>query len=747
MNLGVAKNSKNRARPSIFDFEDRFLEEDRYDAIFNELVSADDLLEESDNVVLQQENDDPSKFQYEDPELVDPISMIERAISSDMDSSVLLEQEFPVAPNVISWCRDYKFLGLPGIDLFPRQLEMLVHFFKDVCYLCSDTDYVFNVPVDDSIGNVLDRMVLLQHGVCPKCNRNRTEMLEAWQADPRFYLHAEYDESVRVRPVPPNEFVGIWGQRSGKSMFLSTFCWTYTFHRYLGLSNPCKYFREPSNKIFSATMVAPKLDRVMEALWNPFRFAYDNSAWFKEVRKYFVDEGKRTGVQLYKEGARFISFTGKRLAVSAAAAHAGTLRGATRFCCLLDELAWYNVTKDGSSSGGAKSGEQIYSSLFNSLRTIRGKSEWRRRNLKDFNAIDAYMFSISSPSSVNDPIMQLGYLAPKRFRMLFSHLPTWEVNPGEYQDALEEEFAGKEEEFRRDFAAIPPAAAHPFFEDDEFKTLSTVTYAERVLMPLLDYRIGISGDPVSGGRQLLQPELKNIRPDKATPRLLTIDNGQKKNAFALVISRYLPDRNGILFEEVIEVTPYKGHIVDLAWCYNNLVVKLVENFYFLNVGYDRWESTFAINDLRTVHRVDAQQYSLKWKDFDAFRSDVRAARVWFPIPEDEAGPAEVLKMRDPVARSRFPRSHLQVQMATVNQFGKNVLKPDGGNDDLFRAAVLAHRFMKANEKEFQQKSKFLLRNRGNAVAFETKFYSKRDGRSTTRQGPGGRSRSSIFRRW
>lgn len=716
-----------KKKTNLFDFGDlRGEGDERYDSIVNELISDPSptevkrRIEEADEYAV-----DLARFQYIEPEMADPIAMIEKAIAADLDASVLVEKEFPVAPNVVSWCRGYDFLGSSTPDPFPRQLEILVHFFKDLCYLCSDVEYCFNVPVDDKVSNVLDRMVLLEHGVCPECQRNRFEMLEDWHLDPNFYKYSNFDETVRLRAAPPHEFVGIWGQRSGKSLFLSTFVWTYIFHRYLSLSNPCRYFNEPSNKILSATMVAPKLERAMEALWNPFRYAYDSSPWFREVKEYFKSEGKRTGVQLYKEGQRFISFTGKRLAVQVSAAHAGTLRGATRFSAICDELAWYNVNESGNPASGAKSGEQVYSSLTNSLTTIRGKAEWRRRELKDFNSIDAYMLSISSPSSVNDPIMHLGYLAPKRFRMLFSHLPTWEVNPMQYREALEEEYAGREGEFKRDFEAIPPSAAYPFFDDSEFKILSSVTFKERPLS-LFDYTITAGEDPM-GGRQLLQPVLKNIRPDRSTPRILTIDNGAKKNSFAICVARFMPDRNGILFEEIIEIAPHKGHIVDLAWCYKNLVVRLVENYYFLNVAYDRWESTFAINDLRTNLKVDAQQYSLKWKDFEEFRNDVRSARVWFPEPEID--PSEVLQIRDSVVRARYPRSHLQVQMATVNQFGRKVLKPDGGNDDLFRTAVLAHYFIRKNNKEFQQKSKFLLRN-SMLPQFQPRFISRNSVRSS-----------------
>jgi len=149
-------------------------------------------------------------------QLPDPVQLVQQAIAADLDSAVLTERSFDVANNVIEWCTNHRYLNASD-PLWPRQIEMLSRFFEDVCYFCSDADYIHGVPVDDPVGDVLDRFCLLEHGVCPRCRRNRLEMLSEWQRDPRYARYHVWDPSVKLRGVPPNEFNGIWGQRSGKS--------------------------------------------------------------------------------------------------------------------------------------------------------------------------------------------------------------------------------------------------------------------------------------------------------------------------------------------------------------------------------------------------------------------------------------------------------------------------------------------------------------------------------------------------
>lgn len=623
-------------------------------------------------------------------ELPDPVALIQQAISADLDPSIFSEQQFPEAPNVIEWCRGTEWAN-SSVELFPRQFEVLARFFEDVCYFCSDVDYVHNVPVDDSIGNILDKFALLNRGVCPQCGRNRTEILAEWIKDPRYSKYHTWDASVVLRPVPPHEFTGIWGQRSSKSILVSTFLWPYILHRLLAQPNLARYFGMPESVVLDAAFVAPTLRQINQHMWLPFRSVYARSPWFKEVTSYLKSESNRTGIQLYNEQQTFIIFPGKRLAIHPLAGNASTLRGATALFRTVDELAWFSVTEDGKSRGSAKDGAEVFTSLNNALDTVRNRVE-KRRKKGDYDAIDAYMVNISSPSSIADPIEQRATLAPKSFRMFFTRYKSWEVNPELDEDVLREEHAGNPVKFNRDFCAQPPRASHPYFENDAvLKDIVAKNHTS-----LFSYEI--KTEEVMGN-MVMHPVITKHANDSVIPRILAVDTGEKKNSFGLCVARYYPEQDGVLFEEFVEVSPWPDIAINLSACYDEFIVPLIKLFKFQHVIYDRWESGYAVADLRSSHNIDAQRYSSVWSDFDDFRDGLLGTRIWLPPPECE--PMDLLKMPTFQERAKYPRAHFQAQLLTVNEFSKRLEKPEAGNDDLFRTAVLAYRFITKFKKLYQ----------------------------------------------
>lgn len=645
-------------------------------------------------------------LEEEEPETVeresllpDPLKLFQEAINADLDPSVFVEREFSKAANVIEWCRGHEFLGATT-DLFPKQIQMLAHFFSDVCYFCSDIDYVHEVPVDDPVGAVLDRFQLLEFGVCPRCQRNRQEMLSDWIQDSQYGKFHIHDSSVIVRDKPPNEFVGVLGQRSGKSFMVSTFVWTYYLHRYLCIPDMTRYYGMPNNTVFEASFVAPTLHQVNKYLWMPFRNVYASSPWFREYRKYLKTQEKKLSLPLYHERDRSILFIGKRLAVHMLAANSRHLRGGTRVFGALDELGYFNVDESGKQRPGVKDGTEVFISLNNSLRTVRSRAG-KKWNKGDYDVLDGMMCNISSPSSVADPIMQRAEMAAKSYRIYYVHYATWEVNPLEDEETIVEEFAGDPVVLNRDFRAIPPKAVSPFFEDDgRLKELFDHTRDG----PLFSVTIE-EGEDFS--RKLLRPVPKNIRQDPYNARILAIDNGQVKDSFAACLARYDSELDGVVFEEFVEVAPNLGYHVDLAWTYNEFVIPLVKAYQPIHIGYDQWQSAHSISDLRTNLQQNAQRYSLKWKDFENFKDAILDSRVRFPVPE--ASPEELLRQQNVVMRSLNPRAHFQVQLVTVNQFGRRIVKPDGGKDDLFRTAVLAHALILKNKKLYVERAKLVHR--------------------------------------
>ncbi|KKN21811.1 hypothetical protein LCGC14_0921680, partial [marine sediment metagenome] len=576
--------------------------------------------------------------------LPDPVELVRQAVKADLDSAVLKERRFDVAKNSIEWCTSHRYLNASD-PLWPRQIEMLARFFEDVCYFCSDTDYVHNVLVDDSVGNVMDRFCLLEHGVCPRCQRNRLEMLQEWQRDPRYVKYHAWDSSVNLRGVPPNEFCGIWGQRSGKSFAVATFFWTYILHRYLAIPNVPAYYRLASNTVLEAVFVAPVKEQVKTYMWLPFFHVYDASPWFREYVDHLKSEEGKIGIPLYHRSVESLAFPSKRLAVYMKAANSGTLRGGTRIWATLDELGWFSATEDGKKRAGIKDGTEVFTSLNRSLRTVRTRANKRRSQLSDHDVLDAYMFCISSPSSVNDPIEQRAAIASKTPRMMHTRYATWEVNPEEDEETIREEEGSDEVKFKRDYCAQPPRAASPFIAQSPL--LQQLVDHEQTTRKLFVYEVAAQVEHDTG-ITLLRPTLKRRAADKITPRVLTVDNGEKQNSFSVCMASYYPEHDGILLEEFLEVAPYRHHQVDLQWCYDELVLGLVNTFNVVAVYYDRWESSYAVRDLRTNHHIDAERYSLKWKDFDQFREDLRGSKIWFPVPECD--PEELLQTNNLVER-------------------------------------------------------------------------------------------------
>jgi hypothetical protein len=466
----------------------------------------------------------------------------------------------------------------------------------------------------------------------------------------------------------------------------------------LAVPNITNYFQLASNSLLEAVFVAPTKNQIDGNMWTPFKNAFDSSPWFRSVVAHCKSEEKRLGLPMYMRQQTYIGFPHKRLLLFMKAANSGTLRGATRIAALIDEYGWFNTDPEsGRQRTGVKDGVEVFTALDRSLLTVRGAADIRRKRYGDYNALDGYMCAISSPSSISDPIEQRAAQAPKLRRAYFTRLPTWEVNPGLSEETVLDFAGGDMVTFHRDYGAKPPRAVSPFIESGTY--LKELVDVELTKRPLLTYSIQTHEDK-DAGITLLRPVLGRRTPDRTTPRVLTVDNGEKKNSFALCLASYYPEHDGVLLEDFLEVAPYRHHHVDLQWCYDELIVPLLRSFNILNVVYDQWESSYAVRDLRTNYNVDADQYSLKWKDFESFREDLKASRIWFPVPEVE--PDDLLLMNNLVERARHPRAHFQVQLTTVNQFTHKVVKPDSGNDDLFRCAVLAHYIIKNNKDKYRR---------------------------------------------
>lgn len=108
----------------------------------------------------------------------DVSKMLEEFLSSDMAVPVDLkvdDRDMWKAPNFASFALDKR-----GLEVKPytKQLILATVLFSEWCPYCSDNDWLHNrAKVDDPLSEFMDRVVLLENGVCPKCQEKRSDML------------------------------------------------------------------------------------------------------------------------------------------------------------------------------------------------------------------------------------------------------------------------------------------------------------------------------------------------------------------------------------------------------------------------------------------------------------------------------------------------------------------------------------------------------------------------------------------
>ena len=618
--------------------------------------------------------------------LVDPSQMIDSVIDADLDPSVLdriNDRDMPAAPNVIAWCEGPTFMN--G-GLFTKQAEILVRLFADFCPACSDTEYLSAVPIEDrtGMGNFHDRVQLLQHGLCPRCNKNRVELFE----------------------TVPEELVAVWGQRAGKSTTVRQIT-TYQLHRFLKIPHVARYFDQELSQKFDIVFTAITAIQAQSTLWAPFLTAHNASPWFRQYRQIVKAQCDELGIpNQVRAGETFIAYGGtKNIYLTFKAADLGTLRGDTRLLSATDELSWMGQTGKEVKANA----QEVYVSLYNSLRTVRSASKALRKK-GDYNAPTALMCNISSPCSAYDKMMMLLRDGERDATKVTSHRATWEINPQLPAD----EFANLKEtnpaSYWRDFAAVPPLGNEAF--------IGPSTNLERMvapdMKPLFRYTVETIGDPTGGRYVTAKLVTSSIVPDKQTARIIAVDAGESGNSFAIgVYSVLVGDQTpiipgqpaaplspnatndvGLRIDAIIEVAPQHDRVSNQTTPVHfpsmaNLLVQLTEYFNVQVILWDRWQSTGEIQRLREKG-IKAERYSCRYVDFVNLRNKLWGGRLRAPPPEKGLEGLKDFDISNPLFVAQNPWSHMYVQFATVRGVGQKVTKPESGEDDMFRTAVLAN---------------------------------------------------------
>lgn len=605
----------------------------------------------------------------DEQELFSPVALVEKILKSDFDYrhlDVIDDGDIPKAPNSVEFITNHDFMGL---DLFPRQLVTVIDFFGDACPWCSNLKWIKNkVKVDTPVTEILDRVELFHHGVCPKCKRTRYQ--------------AYKEEKLR----PYNQLIGVAGQRSGKSALTAIMSAAIT-HKYLKLNAPQETFGLLLNSTFHGTFVSLNYGQAHDNLWQPYYELLTSTKWFRDYFEFLDTLSQKSSRELFKLRDTFVIWSHKSLTVYPSGPDKRKLRGRTRFLSSVDEIAWFfgggDVGDARSSQAGIKyNPDEVYKALNNSLITLLSAS--KRAISRNPDLPTAYGIYISSPRSRTDKSMRMLSQSRGSNSIYGFHFATWEFNPNIQKEDLSEEYRTDPIGAERDFGANPPHSSAPFIS-------STSAVSE-----LFTKRKNYFEPPIykvvedSLGNKLLSPRLK-IKRVHSHPSILSIDCGHTNNSFACTLL-HKEDEEIFRLSGVIELIPdhYPLSFPDI---YEYVISPIIENFDVRMVTFDRWQSISLSQQIFKDFDIDALRYSLTYQDFENCREDILSGNFKFPRLEHPLDSLLSPEIDVSSLIDRAPVSHFFLQLLMVKDTGRTVTKGDEVTDDIFRSFVVGHAVM------------------------------------------------------
>lgn len=566
-------------------------------------------------------------------------------------------------PNFYEWC----FSKDGGNQApFAKQLALATHLMAEYCPRCSHKAFrnIHKIPVNFPAKDFPDKVQFLYHGVCPKCGARKSELVKSGELN----AYVELDVCA--------------GQRSGKSAFFNLLV-PYLTHKWVKVEKPVETLGLMSSSILIGTCTALTWAKAQELLYDPISNAIENSKWFQQYFQLLDDYEERTGIELYKFKDTFLSFNHKNLILNTSGPNKRTLRGATRWVSIIDEIGWFPHGDDNDERERASANE-VYVSLDRSLKTVR-KSTMKLLKEGYDNIPLAYGCGISSPSSYNDKIMELVRNFKGSKEVLVHQAPTWEMNPLFTKEDFAKEYQDDPIKAERDFGANPPMAENAWISD--VKSLDHLLVNRWVIDYQYDHFTNRSGVDMVFGK------LRSTKaPPTCPPTVLTIDAGYSNNSFALAITAN--DGRGANVLAVAEIAPKKGiTVINYTRTVKQLLYPLIKAFNVQAVGADRWNSLKLLQDIEEDCHVQTFQYSLKPTDFDLVYDYLMEDLPAIKLPRPEMDLGQIFVTSDyPHGFKYKPNSHLYHQFSTVNVDGRgSVEKGNGYTDDILRAVALGIR--------------------------------------------------------
>lgn len=288
------------------------------------------------------------------------------------------DREIPEAKNAYEFFYDPRFIQncMPPKGLFVRQLQILTNLYAEYCPRCTDMKWFESIDVNESEENFLQKVCLLEYGVCPHCGATKSELYNTGELN-------VYTQEV-----------GLAGQRSGKSALVSM-SMGYTTHKFLKVPNLQRTYNLIPTSPFTMPLVAMSQQKAQENLYNALAAYFEQGNWFKEYTNFLRENQDKYNLEIFAIKETFTRWRHKNILIMPLGPDKRKLRGNTSLAGCVDELGWMIAGQEGGIKFDAS---EIYASLNNSFMTA--KEAYLKLVSEGYSNLPAPMlFNISSPSS------------------------------------------------------------------------------------------------------------------------------------------------------------------------------------------------------------------------------------------------------------------------------------------------------------------------------------------------------------
>lgn len=627
------------------------------------------------------------------------------------------DRDLPWAANYYDY--SFKVIGKDANPPWARQLWTGAMLFGEVCTACTKPKYLHieNIPKDFDSEFLKEKLKFLKHGVCPKCKRNKWDLIKNHGLN-------NYQQLVNVL-----------GQRSGKSSSAAHYS-SYMTHQYLkfpDLGSLAKSDMQASTEL-TGTFVSLNFAKAIGVLWTPYAKLIEASVWFQEYFKMLDHYKHKYSKELYRSSTLYLKFFHKNLRFYPTGPRSTTLRGDTRIFAALDELGLFPLPKgdeEEDDQSERANADEAHKSLSRSLTTVQGI---RQRLMKEgVSSVPAcVLLNISSPIAQRDKMMRL--LRQSRTEegskyLLGVNLPTWDVNPGMERDhpTIALAYIENKEAAERDYGANPPSLHSQYIKRNAFET---GIFVNGVNGHSFQYILDRPGE--------IYGKVTKIRPCK-WPSVILLDAGHINNSFAITSMHYDFDQHKTVAHSIVECMPMEGRTINFRLLYEHAILPIAKDTNAVAMLADRWqgidllysiEQDMGLNPLGKI-RCKAKQYSPRRKDFDSLVAMLLAKSFLCPSLT-EAEKQDVFDNNISDYRQQLkekPVQHLFVQFNTVRDVGLSRCpeKGEGYTDDILRSVVLGVKIHEPKLMDRLKEAKAFDYGVANRVAMPAPAFASRSG--------------------